>query len=243
MSAKEFYLHTSNRIELLAKQLAIIAQERPLPGPLDQETVMTLNTGMAKWLRFEIARSTGIAFGWEFPFPNQLFKRIATGFDSRFAKCVDYDEAQAQWELYDLFTQIGGSPEFSLVNAYSRRSSSHRLRLSTKLASLYGKYLLYRPDRIIAWERGEDRGDWQGELWRRLCRRIYGNRTPYLHTASLWELLRKSPDARPNGDVAAWPHRISVFGVSSLPPVYLDLLEAVSYERPVHIFLLQPTDL
>lgn len=243
MSAKEFYLHTSNRIELLAKQLAFIAQERPLPGPLDQETVMTLNTGMAKWLKFEIARSTGIAFGWEFPFPNHLFKRIATGFDSRFAKCVDYDEAQAQWELYDLFTQMDGNPEFSLVNAYSRRSSSHRLRLSAKLASLYGKYLLYRPDKITAWEKGEDRGDWQGELWRRLCPRIYGNRAPYLHTASLWELLRKSPEAKPKGDLAAWPHRISVFGVSSLPPVYLDLLEAVSYERPVHIFLLQPTDL
>ena len=102
MRVKEFYLHTSNRIELLAKQLALIAQERPLPGPLDQETVMTLNTGMAKWLRFEIARNTGIAFGWEFPFPNLLFKRIAAGFESRFADCVDYEDARAQWEIYDL---------------------------------------------------------------------------------------------------------------------------------------------
>ena len=96
MRAKKFYLHTSNRIELLAKQLAFVAQEHPLPGPLDQESVMTLNTGMAKWLRFEIARNTSIAFGWEFPFPNLLFKRIAAGFESRFADCVDYDEARAQ---------------------------------------------------------------------------------------------------------------------------------------------------
>lgn len=243
MSAKEFYLHTSNRIELLAKQLAFIAQERPLPGPLDQETVMTLNTGMAKWLRFEIAQITGISFGWEFPFPNHLFQRIAKGFDPRFGEWADYDEAQVQWELYDLLSQIDGDPQFSLVNAYSRRSSRHRLRLSTKLAGLYGKYLLYRPDRVIGWENGRGQRDWQGELWRRLCKRIYGPQPPYRHTAGLWELLRNSPQAQPKGDLASWPCRISVFGVSSLPPVYLDLLEAVSYKRPVHIFLLQPTDL
>ena len=114
---------------------------------------MTLNTGMAKWLRFEIARNTGIAFGWEFPFPNLLFKRIAAGFESRFADCVDYDEARAQWEIYDLLYQIDSEPEFSLINAYSRRSSGHRLRLAAKLASLYGKYLLYRPEKIVAWGR------------------------------------------------------------------------------------------
>ena len=243
MRAKEFYLHTSNRIELLAKQLALIAQERPLPGPLDQETVMTLNTGMAKWLRFEIARNTGIAFGWEFPFPNLLFKRIAAGFESRFADRVDYDEARAQWEIYDLLYQIDSELEFSLISAYSRRSSGHRLRLAAKLASLYGKYLLYRPEKIVAWESRDGKRDWQGELWRRLCRRIYGNRPPYRHTAALWDLLRRSPNKRSKGDIDLWPGRISVFGVSSLPPVYLDLLEAVSYERPVHIFLLQPTDL
>ncbi len=243
MRAKEFYLHTSNRIELLARQLATLAQEQPLSGALHQETVMTLNTGMAKWLRFEIARETGIAFGWEFPFPNQLFQRIATGFDSKFTHSVDYDEARSQWEIYDLLSDIDTEKEFSLVNAYSGRSSGHRLRLASKLASLYGKYLLYRPDRIIAWESIRGQQEWQGELWRRLCRRLYGNRSPYCHTAALWDQLRKSDSNRPRGDISAWPHRISVFGVSSLPPVYLDLLEAVSYERPVHIFLLQPTDL
>ena len=63
MRAKELYLHTSNRIESLAERLVEVSREDPLQGLLEQETVMTLNPGMARWLRFQIAHSLGVSFG------------------------------------------------------------------------------------------------------------------------------------------------------------------------------------
>ena len=65
MTPKQLYLHTSNRIENLARRLVEVASEQPLGSALAQETVMTLNPGMARWLRFEIARQTGVSFGWD----------------------------------------------------------------------------------------------------------------------------------------------------------------------------------
>ena len=134
------------------------------------------------------------------------------------------------------------------------------MRLAAKLASLYGKYLLYRPEKIVAWESRDDKRDWQGELWQLGLPTLPPNLSidsepdpptftvcVYRGPASVESPEKVSttlpPNKRSKGDIGLWPGRISVFGVSSLPPVYLDLLEAVSYERPVHIFLLQPTDL
>ncbi|MGY8694751.1 MAG: exodeoxyribonuclease V subunit gamma, partial [Verrucomicrobiia bacterium] len=102
MTEKELYLHTSNRIESLAERLVQVSRTQPLDSLLSQETVMTLNPGMARWLRFQIAQSQGVAFGWEFPFPGSLFERILSGFDRSHAQSGLFDENLARWELFDL---------------------------------------------------------------------------------------------------------------------------------------------
>ncbi|HEY2735451.1 MAG TPA: exodeoxyribonuclease V subunit gamma, partial [Polyangiales bacterium] len=50
-------------------------------------------------------------------------------------------------------------------------------------------------------------------------------------------LSRLARGVRPHG----LPERLHVFGVSSLPPIYLDILAALARERDVHLFLLSPT--
>ena len=243
MRIKELYLHTSNRIESLAERLVQVSRTQPLESALSQETVMTLNPGMARWLRFRIAQSQGVAFGWEFPFPGSLFERILSGFDREHAANGLFDENLARWELFDLLGSIENSEQFALLRRYCDQSSTRRLQLASKLAWLYDQYLLYRPDTIIDWESGRDPGNWQGELWRRLLPRAFpGERRPK-HIARIWQDLRIGRPDHLKPNESEWPERIAVFGVSSLPPLHLDILDVVSRFRPVHIFLLQPSDL
>lgn len=243
MRAKALYLHTSNRIESLAERLVEVSREQPLQGPLDQETVMTLNPGMARWLRFEIAKSLGVSFGWDFPFPGKLFQNLLVGFDSSHLETGLFDENQARWELFDLLDDLDGRSEFALLKRYCEPSSARRLQLANKLAWLFDQYLLYRPDAITDWESGRSPNAWQAEIWRRLRDRIFPNTRRPKHIARIWQELKVSHQDHIKPDTENWPSRISVFGVSSLPPLYLDLLEAVALFRPVHLFLLQPSDL
>ena len=243
MNEKELYLHTSNRIESLAERLVQISRTQPLETLLSQETVMTLNPGMARWLRFKIAQSQGIAFGWEFPFPGVLFERILTGFDRAHKQNGIFDENLARWELFDLLETLENTEQFARLRQYCDSGPARRFQMASKLAWLYDQYLLYRPDTIVDWETGRDHSNWQGELWRRLLPRVFPNARRPQHIARIWQTLRLSKSDHVNPSLSDWPDRIALFGVSALPPLYLDILEVVSRFRPVHIFLLQPSDM
>ncbi len=243
MRAKELYLHTSNRIESLAERLVEVSRENPLQGLLEQETVMTLNPGMARWLRFEIARSLGVSFGWEFPFPGNLFKSIFAGFEPSHADTGVFDENSARWELFEILDDLEDRSEFALLNRYCEPSSARRLQLASRLAWLYDQYLLYRPESITDWESGRDSNDWQAEIWRRLSERCFPTTQRPQHIARIWQQLRASHPDHIKPNTANWPSRISVFGVSSLPPLHLDILDVVARFRPVHIYLLQPSEM
>jgi len=105
--------------------------------------------------------------------------------------------------------------------------------------------VVHRPELVLAWERGDDEaatrlGDreprWQGKLWRALVER-YGSGHFASRMLALIEHL-ESLDRRPAG----LPERVSLFGISSLPPLYLAGLVALSRHVEVHLFLLSPSN-
>lgn len=204
---------------------------------------MTLNPGMARWLRFRIASLTGVSFGWEFPFPGALFKRLLSGFQPDHERSGAFDENRVRWELFDLLREVENDERFARLIRYCEAGPARRLQLANRLAWLFDQYLLYRPDAIVNWEAGAQSQDWQAELWRRLLGRLSPSKSRPKHIARIWNDLRLSPTESIAPNQENWPDRISIFGVSSLPPLYMDLLEAISHWVPVHLFLLQPSDL
>ena len=133
-----------------------------------------------------------------------------------------------------------------------------RLQLAARLADLFDEYQMFRPDVLRAWERGdgaptdawahadaERAARWQAPLWRRLVSGVataqgglaVGHDLEPLHRRldHLIDVLRRA--RRPAGV----PSRVTVVGVSSLPPVFLDLLAALSRHIPVSIYFVSPT--
>ena len=60
------------------------------------------------------------------------------------------------------------------------------------IAELFDRYSVQRPDLIRAWERGDQTGDWQSELWRRLRERI-GAPSPAERLKPACERIRDEP--------------------------------------------------
>ncbi len=110
-------------------------------------------------------------------------------------------------------------------------------QLACRLADTYDQYAVYRPGLLEEWERGGERDDWQARLWRILIEDAAGGcgRTA-LHDRLFSRLAGGGGELK-----AALPRRLSVFGVSTLPPVYLDLLSGLSTHLPVHIYFLNPS--
>jgi len=110
-------------------------------------------------------------------------------------------------------------------------------QLAEKIAYLFDQYLVYRQEMILRWERGAADRNWQAILWRELA-----GKRPSMHLAAVSELIGKRMAAG-LGDavIAELPERVSVFGISSLPPFYMRVFFELARHCEVNLFSLHPS--
>ena len=121
-----------------------------------------------------------------------------------------------------------------------------RFGLARRVADLFDRYHLHRPDMIRAWAAGQpidgtgkrlaDHLAWQPHLWR-LCRERLGEPSP---AERLSDLLPQVRDGRLDVDL---PERLSLFGLTQLPGGngFVELAGALAAQRDVHLLLLEPS--
>jgi exodeoxyribonuclease V gamma subunit len=258
-------VHTSHRLEDLAAALAGRLHDDPLP-PLASETIVVPTRGLARWLELALAERHGIAAGYEFPFPGAFLARLgarSSGPDL-FAKDV------LRLRLFRLLGDARRSDELGLAAAYCADDADgqKRWQLAERLAQVFDDYQLYRDDLLRRAAAGDELGDqgphgpWQSRLWRALLqdaglaaaappKRRRGDATPLLfpdldapavgldaahRLDGLRTLLAEPARAR-----AVLPPRLSVFGAGSLPPAFVELLQQIGRQVPVHLYVPVPT--
>ncbi|OGQ95053.1 MAG: exodeoxyribonuclease V subunit gamma [Deltaproteobacteria bacterium RIFOXYD12_FULL_57_12] len=232
-----------NRLELLAEQLAEILHNYPAP-PLFPETIVIQNPGMARWLAQTLADRLGIWANSRFPLPNAFFRDVMKQLVSGQPEISSYRKELLTWHLMDLLPTLAGKKTFAAVNSYLRDGLECKpYQLAVRLAEMFDRYLLFRPDMISAWEKNgpsnSDHEKWQSELWRELIRRIDKHKKNDLHPARLLENCLAILQNR-NFAAGLLPPRITVFGVSSLPPSYLRLLAGLANHTDVSLFFMNP---
>jgi exodeoxyribonuclease V gamma subunit len=235
-------LHTSNRLERLADSLASVLAERPLK-PLAPEVLATQNRGMARWLSHAIAERCGIAMNLRSLLPKQLADELLGSFFPGETASPDLLPEALVWTLHRLIDELQDDPAMADARLYldaavAGERQQRRHEFAWKVAGLFDQYLFYRPKLLAQWERSGSAGDWQALLWRETLQEL-GN-PPRL--PEQLERLRQEPE-RIAAAGCRLPERISLFAPSSLPPIYLELLQAAARVTEIHLFLLQPTDL
>jgi exodeoxyribonuclease V gamma subunit len=227
-------LYRSNCMERLADALAR-AVSRPLSNVLAPECIAVPSSGMERWLALELATRLGVWANPAFPFPGKLIESILADVLNEPVDPQAYAQLRVQFALARLLAELAPRPEFQIVRSYLERDpgNARRLVLAGRLAELFDRYVIYRPE--LVWEWQHDKGEhWQAELFRALH--------VELGPQNLAARMHGAREALARGAVlsARVAERIHVFGVSSLPPAYLDLLSAVSQQREVHVYVLSP---
>ena len=225
-------LHTSNRLERLAGGLAQVIA-RPLRSPLVSEIVVVQSNGMRRWLEQQIAERHGICCNILFPFPQKFFQHLLQSVFPDAAATILFDREVMTWRIMEQLPRFVSWPEFATIANYIR-SDQRGLRtyeLARRIAHVFDEYVIFRPKMILDWDASAGK-EWQRILWRVLQRSA-----PRQHQAALGLRLI---DALKGGD-APVPERVSVFGISTLPPFYVSLIGELSARCPVHLFVMEPT--
>ena len=210
----------------------------PIPPCPEWVGVQTQGTGV--WLGMEVSRWLGVWANVYSPYPRAMIEKI---FHLVLKDdCPDttlFEPGHLTWAVMALLPAMLSLPEFSSLASYLAGDPRgiKRFQLSGRIAETFDRYAVYRPDMVLAWEAGKGAPgeEWQPILWRALTEKF-----PGAHVAAWLEkcrsALRKMREC-PEG----LPPRISLFGLSTLPPLYVDLLAGLPDCVSVNLFLLSPS--
>ena len=229
-------VHVGNRLDTLAKQLASLLKT-PISSPVSPEIIVAQSRGMERWISMSLAREHGIAANLSFLFPktflNDIFKKALPDLPETSLFNPDI----MTFQLMGLIPEHCHEPGFETLRRYlGDESNGLKLsQLSERVAGVFDQYPVFRPEMIFKWEEGEgSQTHWQARLWRALVARN-GNHHPANLKKSLFQKIRQG-DIRP-GDIG---QRISVFGISYLPPFFLDVFGMLSQVMQVNLFFANP---
>jgi len=230
-----FRVFTSNRLEILADQLAQVLRQ-PLPSAFAPDLIVVQSKGMERWIGLQLAERHGVCANCRFPFPNTFVQEIFQGVLKNLPKPNLFDPAMMTWRVMKALPKLMGEPAFEPLRIYleSGRSDLKRFQLSQRIADLFDQYLLFRPEMMFHWEQGKAR-HWQARLWREL---VQGHEHEHRAASAkaLFTAMERGIDPPPG-----IPRRVSVFGISALPRFHVQVFASLSQIAQVNFFLMNPS--
>lgn len=233
----QLFLHLSNRFESLADALAAdLAGEQG--DPLGSTAVVVSSAETARWLSMRIAERTGLAMGLRYPFPRGVIDELMSSLLGSGRRCSPgFGRDAMMWWAYDVLPRHLDHPAFDPVRNYLRDGSPlRRFELARRIASLLDQYQIYRPELLRSWDDGADPADWQAQLWRAL-RKTLGGEESFVDLHAAVGTLTENEIS-----LSSLPARLRIFGLSTIPPAFLDVLWKASISTRIDLYALSPTE-
>ena len=240
-------VYHSNRLDVLEALMEFIVERERLDDPFEPEMILVQSTGMAQWLQMTLSQKFGIAANIDFPLPASFIWDMFVRVLPEIPKESAFNKQSMSWKLMTLLPQLLEREDFTLLRHYLTDDSDKRklFQLSSKAADLFDQYLVYRPDWLAQWETGhlvEGGGEaqaWQAPLWKALVEYTDELGQPRWHRANLYqrfiETLESATTCPPG-----LPSRVFICGISALPPVYLQALQALGKHIEIHLLFTNP---
>ncbi len=229
----------SNQPDRLA---AGMAAEKPLASssPMEPEICLVDHPALGQWLTLEIARRNGICANTRFLSTRAFVEELAEKRTDPTSRENLFSAGVMVWRILRHIGDIAQHGASEALRGYLQKASEKdSYRLAERITAIFEKYIVYRPDWIESWERGEMMGlgleeDWQAELWRRLSTENR-NDTPLRKHRRLFNELRDGPHRD------GLPERITIFDSTFIPDEFLKILESLGRHIDIHSYIWTPT--
>ncbi|HET6631683.1 MAG TPA: exodeoxyribonuclease V subunit gamma [Rhodanobacteraceae bacterium] len=261
-------IYRASRLEALLEPLRALMAATAPRNPLAPQTLIAAHPGIKQWLNGALARAAGpdgIAANLDILLPSSWIDRLAQQRLGRQAVALPrYRRPQLRWAIHALLegdlaaagvsdarvaaylADLGDDGDDSAPGGGAADAARRRFQLADRLAGLYSQYLVYRPDWLQAWERGNHSAAARGSgdalaaaterellapLWRRLQKRLGAHRGDVVQAL----IAQLQTDIGETGD-----ETLHVFGTSHLAPSELAVLRAWSTRRLVALYVPDP---
>ncbi len=251
-----FMVLHSNQLEGLRELMVQFIRNHPLP-PLAPEVLLVQSNGMKHWLELALAKDLGICAATQVELPSsklwQIYRAVLGA--NHVPVHMPLDKSPLVWRIMRRLPELLKLEAFQpLANYIGEHAPNDRraYQLAAQLADVLDGYQNYRADWLEDWANSADQlrtqagqtttalpsaQSWQPALWRDLLADLSNdlsadastrsqlsfNSRAEVHKAFMVKMATLTGEQRPAGV----PHRIMVFGVTSLPMQTLQALAAL----------------
>ena len=252
-----FNIFKSNKMENLMDALVSVLGDVP-DNPMIPEWICIQSRGMKQWIVTQMAQNFGVCTNMHFAFPRQMVDQIISSFTSlKDHKNIEDPAVQQDslnedflfWSILKLLNKNRSSKELSSVENYIKEDETGKklYQLSMKIAKVFDDYQVYRPELLKNWQKSgqihsshetfkDPVAQWQANLWNQIV-----SKDPQNHLAFKAGLFLKQFSLK-SIRTDNFPSRISLFGISALPELFLQVFEKVSEIVDINLFLLTPSN-
>ncbi len=236
-----FILHSSNKTENLLEHLSTIINTAPLSSPFAKEVLLIQSQGMERWLSQQLATKFQVFANFEFLFPGKFFSQMARRLNQQLQTDIFARELMV-WRFELLLRELD-EPVFLPLQQYlsGENTDLKRFQLATHLAQIFDQYQMMRPSLLNNWQQGKlqyfnDTEKWQQALWLSIIAQADEQ-----HRGALWLQTIATFNTQKEGALAdQLPERISIFGLNTMPPLFMGFLQGLARHTDVHFYLLNP---
>ena len=246
----------ASSVDALAVDLARHLADHPPLEVFRPVDIAVPSRGMERWLAQRLATDlgardgeAGVCANIRFPFPGSVVQRALAAVLGEDADRDPWAPQRLAWPVLSYLDALPDDEAHGPLRAHlaegGQRAERRRFPLARRIADLFDRYAMYRPQMVARWAAGEDvHADgtplpvnvaWQPPLWRDLARRL-GTPSPAARFRAALDALDRGDIARPD----ELPSPVTIFGVLSLPPLHLELLAALGEHAEVSIHALAP---
>ncbi len=231
-----FFIQRSNRVEILQQNLVRQLAENPQEDIFSPEIIVVPTFAMSRWLNLRFAEQLGIAANIRYPLPASWLWDTAANLIDDLPVKDPLDRESMGWKIFAELSNLLGQPDFEQIRDYLVQDDDgvKRWQLSTRLAELFERYQQFRPGMIRDWSL-QPGNNWQAIVWHKLISGLNGNHRVNI-LFQLVDLLKS------NELQADLPKRVSLFAISSLPPLFTEVIYALAKHIDITLYLHSPTD-
>ncbi len=245
-------IYRSNKAEWLAE---ILGQELRLnPPKITEEVDIIVNTWpTSRWLSENLSIINNINALVKFPFPGTYLKKLVSVILEIEPIGKDpWERNYLVWNIMELLPELMERKEAEIIKTWIGKSQKENEEininlwdLANNIAEMFDEYILYRPDIIKQWlgKKSEKRlkdltvnkhALWQATLFKLLHEKI--KKDPFCIQ------VEKAIEVLKNGDVSKldYPKNLYIYGITSLAPLQIDLIQALSKIIHIKVYLISP---
>ncbi len=219
-----------------SKILPILAEhlKKPMDDIFASDIVVIPGIGVANWIQEHLSSQFGqggIVANVKFWLPNQ-FNAVVSSVSDRSIEMPQFSDLQ--WAIFE-YLSLKAAEDFEPAPGF--RLAKRKLSFAIRVAELFDRYVVHRPEMIIDWNFGKDTDGstalseqylWQPKLWREMQKILGASRGRSSNQSD--DLLRDE-----------WQRaRITFFGLESFSRSKVQSLKQIGAHREIKILYLSP---